>query len=383
MMSIWFVAVLIAIGIPTIVVASYPIHAMIARHRSRRYADGRPARSISVIVPVKGLDEGRATALARMVAQSTGGTIEWIFCVEDAADPAVPELETLAASRPESVRIVITGPAGQRLGKLHNLIEGVPHARGEWLVLIDSDTILPHDGYLRDFTAPLHDARVGLVTCFPAYRRAAGIPAFLLSSAINNDLLGFFALESVWGGLKLANGSCMAIRRSVLDDIGGFAPQSRSLLMDVILAGRVHAAGYRVVMHHEPVEVPCRTVTWNVWWNQAHRWQVGMTHVLAGWFYTWYAWMRTAFPVAMIALPFTHGPVAAGLAAAVTTRLAVMVVMGQVFVRDRSQLRYVWLLPFLDVVTAVGCWYALLEGRVEWRGRRYRVTAGGVSERLA
>lgn len=382
-MSVWFWLALITIGIPTIVVASFPLHAAVVLRRSRRNSTDRTAASVSVIVPVKGLDEGRSDALARMTAQRTGGPIEWIFCVEEESDPSLPELRALAARDPERVHILITGPCGSRLGKMHNLIEGVPAAHGEWLVLIDSDTILPHPQYLDAFTTPLRERQVGLVTCFPAYRRARSIPAFLLSSGINHDLLGYFAIESLWGGLRLANGSCMAIRRDVLEEIGGFAPQSRSLLMDVILARRVHRAGYRVVMHHEPVEVPCRTVTFRVWWNQAHRWQVGMAHVLSGSFYTWYAWMRTAFPVALIAWPFVHGPLAVFLGVAVATRLSVMVIMGQGFLRDRDQLRYLWLLPFLDFITAVGCWYALLEGRVEWRGRTYRVSTGGVTRRLA
>ncbi len=382
-MSFWLVVALVAIGIPAVVVASYPIHAAIVLRRSRAYPTNGPAESISIIVPVKGLDEGRTLALAQLMAQRTTGFLEWLFCVEEESDPALAELRGLAARHPGHARILITGPCGERLGKLHNLIAGVAAARGDWLVLIDSDTILPHRRYLRHFTAPLHDPRIGLVTCFPAYRRAKGIPAFLLSAAINNDLLGYFALESVWGGLKLANGPCMAIRRAVLEQLGGFAPQARSLLMDVILAQRVHRAGYRVLVHHESVEVPCRAVTWRLWWNQAHRWHVGMARVLPGWLYAWYVWMRTAFAVALLAWPFVGGPVGTLLAAAAATRLAVMVIMAQVFVRDRAQLRYLWLLPFLECVTAIGCWYALLQRRVEWRGRTYRVTAGGVSERLA
>lgn len=382
-MSFLLVVALLAIGIPAIVVASYPIHAAIVLRRSRAYLTDRPAESISIIVPVKGLDEGRTLALAQLMAQRTTGSLEWLFCVEEASDPALAELRGLAVRHPGRARILIAGPCGERLGKLHNLIAGVTAASGDWLVLIDSDTILPHPRYLQYFTAPLHDPRVGLVTCFPAYRRARGIPAFLLSSAINHDLLGYFALESVWGGLKLANGPCMAIRRAVLEQLGGFAPQARSLLMDVILAQRVHRAGYRVLVHHEPVEVPCRAVTWREWWNQAHRWHVGMARVLSGGFYAWYTWMRTAFPIAFLAWPFMGGPVGMLLAAAAATRLAVMVIMAQGFVRDRAQLRYLWLLPFLECVTAMGCWYALLQRRVEWRGRTYRVTAGGVSERLA
>jgi len=266
---------------------------------------------------------------------------------------------------------------------MHNLIEGVAAARGDRLVFVDGDTILPHRHFIRDFIAPLETDGVGLITCFPAYRRACSVPAAMLAGAINHDLLGHFAVQSVWGGLRMANGSCMAIRRDVLERIGGFQPQESSLLMDVILARRVHQAGYRVLTHHEPVEVPCRTVTYRVWWNQAHRWQVGMAHVLSGPFYAWYCWMRSVFPVSLLLALFTTGPLFVLGATAVVTRLSVMVMMSQLFVGDRTQLKYLWLLPALEVVTAFGCWYALLVHRVEWRGRVYQVLAGGATRRLA
>ncbi len=382
-MSIVFWIAVVAVGVPTVVVASFPLHAWLVQRRSRRYdSSGCPA-PISVIVPVKGLDEGRTHAIRQLTSQRSDAPREWLFCVEDESDPAVPELRAVAATDPDRVRVVITGPCGERLGKLHNLIEGIEVATGEWLVFVDSDTILPHDRYLREFTAPLQNSDVGLITCFPAYRNAASVPAAMLSGGINQDLLGHFALESVWGGLRLANGSCMAMRRDVLERIGGFGPQSASLLMDVILARRVHGAGYRVLMHHEPVEVPCRTVTFRTWWNQAHRWQVGIAHVLAGPFYAWYCWMRTVFPVALVLALMASGPLAMLGTVAIATRLSVVLVMGQVFVRDRAQLRYLWLLPFLDIVAGVGCWYALITDRVEWRGRRYRVLAGGVTRRMA
>jgi len=382
-MGLLFWVAVLAVGIPTAIVASFPLHAWLVLRRSRRYRPETPTPPVSVLIPVRGLDEGRAHACRQLTAQRTDGPLEWLFCVENESDPAVPELRAVAATDPDHIRVLITGPCGDRLGKLHNLIEGVAAARGEWLVFVDSDTILPHARYLHEFTAPLWTQSVGLVTCFPAYVNATSIPAALLSGAINHDLLGHFALESVWGGLRLANGSCMAMRRDVLNRVGGFGPQRASLLMDAILARRVHHAGYRVMVHHEPVEVPCRTVTLKVWWNQAHRWQVGMAHVLSGPFYTWYCWMRSVFPVVLLMLMFASGPLVALGAVAVATRLTVMVVMSQCFVRDRGQLRYLWLLPVLEIVTAVGCWYALLVDRVEWRGRTYRVLPGGVTRRLA
>lgn len=382
-MTLAFWLAVLALGIPTAIVASFPLHAAVVLRRSRRRRTGRPAASISILVPVHGLDEGRTHVLRQLTGQQTDGALEWLFCVESESDPAVPELRAVAERDPARIRVLITGPCGERLGKLHNLMEGVAAARGEWLVFVDSDTILPHSRYVREFTAPLRIEGVGLVTCYPAYLKATTVPAALLSGAINHDLLGHFALEAAWGRLRLANGSCMATRRDVLNRIGGFGPQQASLLMDVILARRVHQAGYEVVVHHEPVEVPCRSVTRKIWWNQAHRWQVGMARVLSGPFYTWYCWMRSAFAVAPLLLLTATGPLATLAAVTVATRLSVMVIMSQLFVRDRRQLRYVWLLPLLDIVTAVGCWYALLVDRVEWRGRTYRVLAGGVTRRLA
>jgi ceramide glucosyltransferase len=382
-MTIAFSIVAVAIAVPILIVASFPIHATLALRRSRRHPRGKQFAHMSVIVPVRGLDEERTHALRQITAQRTGGVIDWLFCVEEESDPATPELRALAATGPDRIRVLVTGPSGDRLGKMHNLIEGVAATRGEWLVFVDSDTILPHSSYLQEFTAPLQDRDVGLVTCFPAYLKAASVPAALLAGSINHDLLGHFALQSVWGDLRLANGSCMAMRRDVLDSIGGFEPQSTALLMDVILANRVRDAGYKVLMHHEPVVVPCRTVTAETWWNQSHRWQVGMSHVLSGLFYGWYCWMRSVFPVALTMMLLASGPFATLGAIAVATRLSVMVIMSQVFVRDRRQLRYLWLLPILEIVTAVGCWYALFQSQVEWRGRNYRVLAGGLTRRLA
>lgn len=384
-MSVAILLASVGIGVPALVVGSYPLHVWMARRRSRRTGQRLHERdaSVSVIVPIKGDDEGRTEVLRRLLDQRTDGALEILFCVEDEADPAIPALRRISAERSGMVRLLITGTSGRRLGKLHNLIAGIEAARGDHLVFMDGDTLLPHGSYLAQFTAALRDPRIGLVTCFPAYLRAQSVPAAMLAGAINPDLLGYFAIESIWGGLRLANGPCMAIRRETLERIGGLRLQERSVLMDVILAQRVHASGKRVLMHHEPVEVPCRTVTWRVWWNQVHRWHVGMARVLSCLFYAWYCWMRTAFPAALGLALFASGPLAALGAAAVGTRLAVMVALSQGILGDRAQLRYLWLLPLIDVVTGLGAWYALLVNRVEWRGRMYRVRAGGVAERLA
>ena len=124
-------------------------------------------------------------------------------------------------------------------------------------------------------------------------------------------------------------------------------------------------------------------MTWRVWWNQAHRWQVGMARVLSGPFYLWYCWMRSAFPVALALTVFGSGFWMTLGALVTTARISMMLVMGQVFVRDRTQLKYVWLLPFIDVPAAFGCGYALLTNRIEWRGRTYRVLAGGTTRRCS
>jgi ceramide glucosyltransferase len=202
----------------------------------------------------------------------------------------------------------------------------------------------------------------------------------MLAATINHDLLGYFSLQAVWTGLRVANGSCVALRRDTLEAIGGLAPLGRSLLMDSLLARTVRRYGYRVHLHTDPAPIVRRHVSVREWWDQAHRWQVAMSQVLSPTTYAGFCWMRSGFGVALACLVL-HGfgwTWAVAITGSLGSRLFSAALFGRFYIRDTSQRRFLWLLPVVELVNAVGCLYALLDRRVTWRGVRFSIGAHGI-----
>jgi ceramide glucosyltransferase len=65
------------------------------------------------------------------------------------------------------------------------------------------------------------------------------------------------------------------------------------------------------------------------------------------------------------------------LAATIFARFLPLFVVGAYGLKDRTLARYFWLAPIRDLI-AFGVWAVGLVGdEIEWRGVRFRVTAGG------
>lgn len=378
----------VLIAVPTMAILTFPLHAaLLFRRQARRSPRGPESGGegmLSVIVPVKGLDEGAGANFASMLQQQYPAKVELLFCVEEKRDPVVPLIRQLAAGQGAGrVRLLITGPAGSALGKMHNIVEGIAAARGDRLVLIDSDVRLPDDDYLARFVRALDQPKVGLVTCYPANRGARIIPAALLSLMINNDLLGYFSVIALWGGrLDLANGACMALRRDTVEELGDLTWLKQQLLMDSALARRVCAAGYEVQLHDQPAPVVQTRTTLRAWWRQIYRWQASMLRVLPAPVYALFCWARGSLALALclVLLSTFSAPSLVVLGAVITSRLVSAALINRLYIKDPSWLRYIWLIPAVDLFNAAASIYPLVcRASVNWRGRRYRVGVGGLA----
>src|SRR5262249_33188374 len=150
------------VGVPLGVIASYPAHIWITFRGERGSAPKTTApSSVSVIVPLRGAEEGLEANLQSILCQELSVLAQVLFCVEEGTDAAAAIARRLITRyAPGSARLVLTGPAGRELGKLHNLTEGARAAHGDLLVFVDSDARLPTRTFLREFTAPLSRAEV-------------------------------------------------------------------------------------------------------------------------------------------------------------------------------------------------------------------------------
>jgi ceramide glucosyltransferase len=372
----------IVVLVPGLVVLSYPWHIgrLLRRRPGAGHGQENPPPAVTVIVPCRGLEENPTGNIQALLAQEFAGEGEILFCVESSADPVVPVLvEALQGAAGARARLVITGPAGSGLGKMHNLLGGYREASGQRLVFLDSDVFLPDSRYLQRFIADLADPGVGLVTCFPAYRDCRNIPAALISLAINNDLLGLFALVGAHGPLALANGSCLAVSRRALEKTGGLEVLRRQLLMDTALAVNILQAGYRVRLFPEAAPVPAGRRGFADVFLQSRRWHVAMWRVLPRWKYLGFAWLRSAFLLGVTGCLVTgfHPAALAVTAASLLARAWTAIRLDREHLHSGSLWRYWWMLPLVDLYNGFEVLTAPLDRQVDWRGRRYRVDSRG------
>jgi len=130
-------------------------------------------------------------------------------------------------------------------------------ASHDHLIVNDSDIKVAPD-YLRRVLAPFADPQVGMVTCL--YRGIAGrtFGSRLESIGIATDFSAGVLAARVLQDVKFGLGSTLALRRSDLQQIGGFESLVDYLADDYQLGARIAALGKRVIVsdvivdHHLP-----------------------------------------------------------------------------------------------------------------------------------
>ena len=129
-----------------------------------------------------------------------------------------------------------------KVSTLHHLMQQVKH---DYVVITDSDVSVEPD-YLSTIIPPLMSPDVGLVTC--VYR--AGViqpfPALLESLMINTSFTTQVIVASQVEQPAYAFGATMALKRSSLEAIGGFAALCDYLADDYYLGFLIAQAGYKV-----------------------------------------------------------------------------------------------------------------------------------------
>ncbi len=226
---------------------------------ARKYLAVVPAvptelQPISVLKPLCGEDEGLEQNLRSFFAQDYP-EFEIIFGVHRADDPAAALVNRLITEYKNQVhaRLVITGESLIPNGKAHNLNRLVREARYELLVMSDSDVRVRPD-LLSTIAREFQDARVGLITC--PYRAVAGRSFWSQTEAIgmNTELLGGVLVARMIEGMRFALGPTMAVRRSLLEEIGGFAYLQEFLAEDFVIGQRAAELGHEVVLSSSVIE---------------------------------------------------------------------------------------------------------------------------------
>src|SRR5215813_9111302 len=214
------------------------------RHRDKTGTAFSPP--VSILKPLCGMDP-HAYASLRSHCTQDYPAFEIIFGVADPNDEILPTVERLMTEFPAVPIKLVRCP--KQLGtnlKISNLVQMLPHARHELLLINDSDIEVPDD-YLRRVVERLKDRSVGMVTCL--YRGIAGgsIGSKLEALGISSDFVpGVLTANRLDGGLRFGLGSTLAFSRKSLDAAGGLSPLADYLADDYQLGYRISQAGLKV-----------------------------------------------------------------------------------------------------------------------------------------
>ena len=210
--------------------------------------------AISVLKPLCGHDDGLEENLRSFFVQDYP-EYEVLFGVHRQDDPAVAVAEKIISefSGRISARLIVTGESPIPNAKAFSLNRMVREARHDVLVMSDSDVrVTP--SLLSHLAQEFQDERIGLISC--PYRAVPGKSVWSRLEAIgmNTELLGGVLVARLIEGMRFALGCTVAVRRNVLDDMGGFGYLQEFLAEDFVIGHRAAELGHGVLFSSYVIE---------------------------------------------------------------------------------------------------------------------------------
>jgi ceramide glucosyltransferase len=224
---------------------------------------------VSVVIPSCGIENFTPLTLERAF------NLDWpdyelIFCVADARDPIIPVIRQAMERHPGvQARVLIGDDRISANPKLNNCVKGWEAARNEWVVLADSNVLMPAD-YIRHLMAARR-ANTGLVCSTPLGSRPDGFFAEVECAFLNSQQARWqYVGEAI--GLGFAQGKSMLWQKPMLDAAGGIAALGAEIAEDAASTKLVRRLGLHVHLVASPFEQPLGRRGLGQIWSRQARW---------------------------------------------------------------------------------------------------------------
>jgi ceramide glucosyltransferase len=328
--------------------------------------------AVTVLKPLHGAEPGLAARLAAFCRQNYGAPVQVLCGTGDAGAPAIAVVRAAQRELPDAPIELHVDPRHHGANrKVSNLINMLPRARHDTLILSDSDIVVGPD-YLRTLAGLLSAPHVGAVTCLYHGIGGDGFWARLSALAINTHFLP----QAITGlGLHVTKpcfGATIAMRRSTLDRIGGFVPFADELADDYAIGMAVRSAGYEVatapfVVGHRCFEASLR---------QLMRHQIRVARTIKSIDPIGYAGTIITHPWPLALIGMLSGSTSAALLAiaALASRITLCRCVERRFGLARESFALIALQDLIAFAVYVASYFG---ATVYWRGAAYRVAADG------
>ena len=347
---------------------------MAIRFAKRPASTASAGQPVSVMKPLCGHDPGLLENLLSFADQAYS-EFQIVCGVQNAQDAAIPIVERLKRERPRNpVTLVVDSTRRGGNLKVANLMNMLPAARHDRLVMVDSDMRVPPN-FLSTVTAPLEDAGVGLVTSLYRGRAAEpNLPSVLGAQYINYAFLPQAILGEALRPGQGCFGASIGMTRQTLEDIGGFETVADALADDNAIGSAVRRLGKRIVVSDLIIDDWVSEPSVRALFRHELRWALTIRGV-APW---GYLGSLITHPVALAILAACLGGFGwlslGALAVALLGRFAMVRATDRALGLEASPL---WLVPLRDLLSFGVFLASYFTRTVAWRDRKFHVDRQG------
>jgi ceramide glucosyltransferase len=337
---------------------------------------------VSIVKPVATLEEGSFENFSSFCEQDYPH-YELIFAFPPTNRDMIPLIRALKERYPErEIRWVEVPQEKGPNYKVGNLMGGAEEAGSEILCFSDSD-IRVGPRYLEQVMTEFLKEGVGLVTCLYKNVRIKNTFSALRALTIQTDFIPNVLLDRKLEGVSYGFGATLCTSRKILEGFGGLSVLLHYLADDYQMGRQIHRMGYRVGIPPLLLEQVSSEKSFRDFLRHGIR--VVVTHkVCRPWGHRLSVVTHGVFlSLVLLFLQKFSLPSVLLMASVCGVRISTHLYLNQVFMGNRELRRYTWLIPLNDLWNAFLWILSLFIHKVRWKGRRFRITEGGVMVEMA
>jgi ceramide glucosyltransferase len=264
----------LAAGVCATSAGMHGLSVALAAMRCRRRRGGSlppppDAPGVTIVQPLCGVEAFSRETL-RSIFKLAYPSYEIIFCLASDDDPITPLVRNaIAANSGRPARLLIGDDRISANPKLNNVVKGWKAARHDWVIMADSNVLMPAD-YIQRLLARWRPG-TGIVCAPPIGSRPESFAAEIECAFLNTYQARWqYAGESC--GYGFAQGKTMLWRREILEAGGSIEALGAEIAEDAAATKLIRAQGLHAHLVDQPFQQPLGKRRLRDVWSRQLRW---------------------------------------------------------------------------------------------------------------